>query len=154
MSDGTSSHEPEDNDAFKDLEHALDRAGDSNPDDGEDLAGSSAGRGRTLLLSLVFAAAVLLLSAVIGYTSSVLAVARAEKHTDARVGVLESDLQQRRAAAAEQNANRDSQIAQLRRLVCVFADHAQPRDEDVEEVRAAYGCTATPSPSPTPTRPR
>lgn len=136
--------------AFSELESALDRAEASSDD--ECIPGpDTPNRHRTALLSLLFTAAVLLLAGVIGYTSAFVAVERAGEHTDARVAVLESDLQQRRGTAATQNANRDAQIAELRRLVCVFADHSEPRDGTVEEIRARYGCGA-PSPSPSPAR--
>jgi hypothetical protein len=136
-----------DDDAFTDLDQALTRAEEITTND--PLASSPR---RTLLLSTMFALAVVLLAAVISYTAAVIAVYRAERHTDERVAVLERDLQQRRAAAAEQNANRDAQIAELRRLVCLFADHAQPRDAAVEDVRARYGCTGVASPTPSPSR--
>lgn len=139
-------------DAFTELDEALTRAGETtSAGDGHD----PPGRNRTVLLSAIFAAAVMLLSAVIGYAASMVAVDRAAEHTDSRVAVLEGDLQQRREAAAQQNAGRDAQIAELRRLVCVFADHSQPRDKAVEQIRANYGCdnpspAATPGPSPSP----
>ncbi len=136
--------------AFSELDQALSRAA-ANADDECEPHSEEPDRARTLLLSTVFAAAVLLLAAVIGYTSSLFAVDRAAEHTDARVAVLESDLQQRRSAAATQNANRDQQIAELRRLVCLFADHSQPRDDLVQDVRVRYGCVlATPTPSVSP----
>lgn len=146
-----------DYDAFTELGQALDRADERYIADHEHPA-PPAPVARTALLTLLFAAAVLLLAGVIGYTSSKVAVTRAERHTDARVEVLEKDLQQRREAAAEANANRDAQISELRRLVCVFADHATPRDRDVQQVRARYSCdTPFPplpsvSPAPAPSR--
>lgn len=145
-----SSAEPDepDNTAFTELDEALTRAA-------EDAAGGAerrdlTGGHRTVLLSLVFGLAVLLLSSVIGYAASAIAVTRAEKHTDRRVEVLEKDLQQRREANAAQNAARDGQIAELRLLVCLFADHAQPRDAAVEQVRRRYGCVGVPTPTPVP----
>ncbi len=137
-------------DAFDELDSALSRAGDVAGEDDECVPPAGTTR-RNVLLSTLFGMAVILLAAVVGYTSSVVAVNRAAKHTDNRVAVLERDLQQRRSAAAEQNANRDAQIGELRRLVCVFADHAQPRDRTIEEIRSRYDCVLpTPSVSPTP----
>lgn len=138
---------PSDDHAFTEIDQVLSRAGEVTSPDEDEMPPAPARR-RTVLLSLGFALAVLLLSGVIGYTSAFFAVDRSAEHTDGRVGVLEKDLQQRRSAAAEQNANRDAQIAELRRLVCVFADHSQPRDQGVEEIRAKYGCTGAPAPSP------
>lgn len=132
-------NQPPESDAFTELDQALNRAGEITEVD--ECAPPPSTTRRTVLLTTLFAVAVMLLSSVIAYTSAVIAVHRAEQHTDERVAVLERDLQQRRAAAAQQNANRDRQIGELRRLVCLFADHAQPRDAAVEEVRAAYGCT-------------
>lgn len=138
---------PSDDHAFTEIDQALSRAGEvTSPDEDEMPAAPT--RRRIVLLSLGFALAVLLLSGVIGYTSAFFAVRRSAEHTDERVGVLETDLQQRRSAAAAQNAARDEQIAELRRLVCVFADHSQPRDQSVEEIRTKYGCTGAPAPNP------
>ncbi len=137
------------NNAFSELDQALSRAAATNADDDFVAPVVDPDRPRALLLSTVFGAAVLMLAAVVGYTSSLFAVDRAAAHTDTRVAVLESDLQQRRSAAATQNASRDAQIAELRRLVCLFADHSQPRDDVVQEVRIRYGCVL-PSPSPSP----
>lgn len=139
-------NEPEE--AFDELDQALDHA-EGVTEEAVTPVGPSPRR--TALLSLSFAAAIVVLAAVIAYFSSAIAVNRAEQHTDDRVAVLESDLQARRSAAAEQNANRDAQIAELRRLVCLFADHATPRDQDVEDVRRRYGCTGVPNPTPGPT---
>lgn len=150
MRDETPLPEPEET-AFVHLDQALTRAAAGTEDDClPDPNAPTASK--TVLLSVIFGLAVLLLAAVIGYTSSVFAVDRAEAHTDDRIAVLEKDLQQRRAVAAAQNANRDAQIAELRRLVCVLADHSQPRDASVQEVRARYGCDGltpglTPGPS-------
>lgn len=145
---------PSDDSPFTELDEALTRASEVTAPDGDDLQPESTPR-RIITLSLAFALAVLLLSGVIGYTSAFVAVQRSTDHTDERFGVLESDLQQRRSAAAEQNASRDAQnasrdaqLAELRRLVCVFADHAQPRDQSVEDIRTSYGCTTTPFPTP------
>jgi hypothetical protein len=71
-----------------------------------------------------------------------------EASTDRRIAALEQDLAQRRAARAEQDAARDRQLGELRLLVCIFADHSQPRDDQVEAVRARYGCTGGPYPEP------
>lgn len=133
-------------DAFTELDQALTRATEV------DAEPVTTHRPRNLLLSMVFGMSVLLLSSVIGYTAAVFAVNRAEAHTDQRVAVLERDLQQRRATAAAQNEARDQQIAELRRLVCLFADHSQPRDPAVEDVRRRYNCTGSPSPTPGPSR--
>lgn len=133
---------------FTEIDQAFDRASNAAAED--ECIPPETTAPRTVLLSATFALAVLLLAAVIGYTSSLFAVGRAAEHTDERVAVLENDLRQRRATAAEQNANRDKQIAELRKLVCVLADHAQPRDAAVQEVRVQYNCVPPPvSPSPT-----
>jgi hypothetical protein len=141
---------PDDEDAFVGIDNALTRAEEAAA---EAEAIRPAPR-RTALLTVLFAFGVILLAGVIAYTSAVIAVDRAGQHTDERIGVLERDLQQRREAAAAQNAARDAQLAEFRRLLCLFADHAQPRDAAVESVRAQYGCTGgTPIPTASPSRP-
>lgn len=141
---------PEDDDcpppdaAFDSLERAFDRA-ETGPE-----PPARTDRRRDWATAVVFAVAVAVLAAASAYASALFAVDRAAKHTDQRVAVLESDLQQRREAAASQNANRDAQIAELRRLVCTFADHSQPRDESVEDIRRTYQCIPAPTPAPIP----
>jgi hypothetical protein len=130
-------------DAFTDLDQALKHA------ERVDFDSPLPPQRRNWIPTVMLAAAIVVLSAAIAYGSAFFAVDRAAVHTDQRVAVLESDLRQRRATAADQNAARDRQIAELRRLVCLFADHAQPRDGDVEMVRAKYAC-ATPTPTPGP----
>lgn len=96
-------------------------------------------------IAVVYALLPLLCAALGGFV----AVKIGEANTDRRLGTLERDLADRRAANQKSNAERDRQIAELRRLVCTFADHAQPRDDQVEQVRATYGCTGGPYPEPT-----
>lgn len=69
-----------------------------------------------------------------------------EAATSRRLAALERDLEQRRAVNTKSNTERDRQIAELRRLVCVFADHSEPRDDQVEAVRIQYGCDGGPYP--------
>lgn len=99
-------------------------------------------------VAIVYALLPLLCAAVGAWIATQVAYGRAERHTDARIATLEQDLAQRRAANQQSNAERDRQIAELRRLVCILADHAQPRDDQVEQVRATYGCTGGPYPEP------
>lgn len=73
------------------------------------------------------------------------------QRTDARLAALEEDLEQRRAASAAANAERDARLAQTRRDLCVVIDRVQPRDAAVEGVRRRYGCAPVPpgsSPAP------
>lgn len=77
------------------------------------------------------------------------------RHTDARIGALERDQQQRAAA-------RSAQIEQLRTTACVVLDRLQP-DPEVDRQRALFGCgpyvpqptpsLAVPAPQAVPTRP-
>ncbi|MGI5247758.1 hypothetical protein [Dactylosporangium sp. CA-139066] len=99
-------------------------------------------------IAIMYALLPLLCAGVGAWIATQVAYARAEAHTDRRIAALERDLAERRAANTSANAERDRQIAELRRLVCIFADHAQPRDAQVEEVRARYGCTGGPYPVP------
>jgi hypothetical protein len=104
-------------------------------------------------IAVVYALLPLLCAGIGAWIATQVAYTRAEAHTDRRIETLERDLAERRAANQQGNAERDRQIAELRRLVCIFADHAQPRDEQVEQVRATYGCTGGPYPVPSTSTP-
>lgn len=114
-------------------------------------------RWRPKLIGALTALAVAVVAAAASYGGASYAYSSSAAHTDDRIAVLEGDLSQRRASALAANANRDAQIAQLKRLVCILADHAQPRDDQVAQVRAEFACTGGPYPEPplptvTPTR--
>lgn len=99
-------------------------------------------------IAVVYALLPLVCAAVGAWIATQIAYDRAERHTDGRIAALERDLADRRAANQASNADRDRQLAELRRLICVFADHSTPRDDQVEEVRTRYGCTGGPYPVP------
>jgi hypothetical protein len=129
----------------------LDRIDDALVRAGELPAGGEQ-RLRPAVIAVLFALAVVAVVVIAGYVSASVggehAYNRSSRHTDERIATLESDLAERRAANQRQNVQRDQQIGELRRLVCVFADHAQPRDEQVRQVRAKYGCNGGPYPEP------
>ncbi len=104
-------------------------------------------------IPILFAAAVLVLAFTAAYTGGMYGYRAGAEHTDQTLSVLVKDLDQRRAAAQQANASRDQQLAELRRLVCILADHAQPRDQQVDDVRARYGCNGGPYPVPGPSGP-
>lgn len=118
------------------------------------LPGDREQRLRPAVIGALFAAALVVIVVIAGYVSAGLggerAYARSSAHTDQRIGTLESELAQRRATILQGDTLRDQQIAELRRLVCVFADHVQPRDDQVAQVRLRYGCTGGPYPMPSP----
>ncbi len=87
-----------------------------------------------------------LLGVVAGVTAFV-AQSRANQHTDQRIERLEADLTERRRVAAEANARRDQQIAETQRVVCVVFNRLQPRDDEVQRVRAQFTCDALPEPT-------
>ncbi|GAA2636988.1 hypothetical protein GCM10010399_82660 [Dactylosporangium fulvum] len=99
-------------------------------------------------IAVVYALLPLLCAGVGGWIATQIAYTRAADHTDARIEALERDLSERRTTNQQANAERDRQIAELRRLVCILADHAQPRDGQIEQVRGTYGCTGGPYPVP------
>lgn len=107
---------------------------------------------RPAAAAVLFALAVVAVVVIAGYVSASVggehAYRRSSAHTDVRIATLESDLAERRAESRRQNVQRDQQIGELRRLVCILADHVQPRDEQVRQVRARYGCTGGPYPEP------
>ena len=75
--------------------------------------------------------------------------------TERRVAALEEYLAQRREMNTAADGERDKQLEQTRRDLCVVVDRVQPRDAAVEDMRRRYGCTGGPtvapaSPSPTP----
>jgi hypothetical protein len=92
-----------------------------------------------------------LLGIVAGVTAFV-SQQRANDHTDHRIARLEADLAERRRVAAEANARRDQQIAETQRIVCVVMNRVQPRDAEVEKVRAQFNCAAQPDPVGSPPR--
>lgn len=105
-------------------------------------------RPRTLpRLVMVFGLAVLL-AALSAYGGAWMAYQHANRHTDQRIATLEADLQQRRTARAQLDAQQRAQLEQLRRDACVLADRVQPRDQTVEDLRARWGCTTDPTPAP------
>jgi hypothetical protein len=92
-----------------------------------------------------------LLAALVGVVGAVavyVALSRANDHTDHRLATLEADRVERRKAADEANARRDSQIAETRRLVCTVVNRIQPRDVEVERIRAEFKCDQQPDPAP------
>jgi hypothetical protein len=137
---------PEATEAFRVLDEQLVRAGarmraQSRVSDRWDSAW------RRHVVSIGFALSVVIIAAAASYAGGRLAYEQSAAHTDARIAVLEGDLSQRRAASMAANrirdaqaAQRDAQIAELRRLVCAFADHAQPQDADIQQIRAQYHC--------------
>ncbi|MEU7590620.1 hypothetical protein AB0A95_30560 [Micromonospora sp. NPDC049230] len=80
--------------------------------------------------------------------------------TERRVAALEEYLAQRRETNLAADGERDKQLEQTRRDLCVVVDRVRPRDAEVEDMRRRYGCTGGPTaapgpPSPTPSaRPR
>lgn len=138
--------EPVPTDDLDRIDDALARAGE--------LPAAREQRFRPAAVSALFALALVVIVVVAGYVSASVggehAYSRSSAHTDERIAALESDLAERRAANQRQNAQRDQQIGELRRLVCVFADHAQPRDVQVQEIRGRYGCNGGPYPQPAP----
>lgn len=98
--------------------------------------------------AVAYALAIVICSATGSYVATVIAHERGSAHTDRRIARLETDLGQRRAAAAEANARRDQQIAETRRVVCVVFNRLQPRDAEVERVRAEFKCDQQPDPQP------
>ncbi len=85
---------------------------------------------------------------VVAGTTAYVAQSKANEHTDRRIARLEADLAERRKAANEANARRDQQLAEVGRLVCAVFNRVQPRDAEVERVRAIYRCDQQPQPSP------
>jgi hypothetical protein len=134
--------------AFDQLEASLER---TERADRTGRIGSARHRAeRSWPIPLVFTAAIVLLAFVSAYAGGTFGYRASAQHTDRTLGVLVKDLDQRREAAQQANARRDAQLGELRRLVCVLADHAQPRDQQVQEARARYGCNGGPYPDPFP----
>ncbi len=98
------------------------------------------------LVAIVLAAAL----GVVAGTTAYVAQSRANAHTDRRIARLESDLTERRKAAAEANARRDQQIAEVQRLICTVMNRVQPRDAEVERIRVQFHCDQQPQPSTQP----
>ncbi len=101
---------------------------------------------RAVAVAVILAVA---LGVVAGATAYV-AQSRSNSHTDRRIERLEADLAERRKAAAEANARRDQQLAEVGRLVCAVFNRVQPRDAEVERIRAMYRCDQLPQPQPSP----
>ncbi len=101
-------------------------------------------------VAIAYMVAILIVGASAAYIGATVGYDRAAARTDRRIGTLERDLAERRAARNAENATRDAQVRRLRELVCVFADRVQPRDVDVERVRAEFGCTGGPAPGAKP----
>ncbi len=95
----------------------------------------------------------LLLGVVAGVTAYVAADkgrSQANAHTDRRLAALEADLTERRKAASEANARRDQQLRDTERIVCAVVNRVQPRDAEIERIRAEYRCDQQPLPSASP----
>ena len=101
-------------------------------------------RRKLIQIVVLFAVAIVTCSAAAAYVGAAIAYHRASDHTDARFAELETDLTERRRVAAEGNAKRDAQQAEVAALVCLVLDRIQPRDAQVEAARSRYGCTANP----------
>jgi hypothetical protein len=100
--------------------------------------------------AVAYAIAIVFCSAMGSYIATVVAHERGSAHTDERIARLEGDLAVRRAAAAEANARRDQQLAEVGRLVCAVVNRVQPRDAEVERIRVQYRCDQQPQPSGSP----
>ncbi len=99
-------------------------------------------RVRALILAVLFAAALVVIVIIGAYVSAGVGYDRSAAHTDQRIAALESDLAERRAVRASQDAARDAQTRELLTLVCVLLDRVQPRDSEVQVQRVRYGCVA------------
>lgn len=97
---------------------------------------------RVILISVVIA---FVLTNFTSYLIGQAVRADADQDNRARIATLErefaADLDERRRERDAEVAGQNAKLAQLRRDVCTLADRAQPRDDEVLQMRRRYGCT-------------
>lgn len=105
-------------------------------------------RVRVILLAVVVA---IVLTNITSYFIGETTRADANRDLRTRIAALErdfaADLDERRRERDAEVAGQDAKLAQLRRDVCTLADRAQPRDDEVQQMRRRYGCTGGPEPA-------
>ncbi len=106
-------------------------------------------------VAISFGLAILVVGASAAYIGATIGYDRASGKIDRRVAAIERYQDERRGARDSEKAQADAEraaakaeLARLRAAFCVLADRAQPRDAEIDRVRAEFGCTGGPLPVP------
>lgn len=104
-------------------------------------------------VAIAYMAAIL----IVGVSAIYIGYGLARRDLDRRVAAIEQYQNERRDVRDQEKQDADAEreataarVERLKQIVCVFADRAQPRDEDVQRIRQEFGCTGEPVAPATP----